>query len=290
MNNKKIILLIIVLAITLGILHYSMNDRPTDENIQKYAWFISNATKWQGKFAPNVQLEMLNGEKFNFADHIGKQVIVLNFFATWCEPCLKEMPELNRYYEANKGKDFILIGINADELVEEVRKFINEKNIRFPIAIDKGDVLQQKYGITSYPTTIVIGVDGKVALYEIGAISNARITFDKLYKKNKSLLAKGTGIDNPTYITHAAKEKYSDVIDKRYQDVVLEGRARDFARKFYYCTIYRDRPLLNCHCYMCRKMKRKLSLMQLDNKSDDEILKELFLVPPKPRITNNDDD
>jgi thiol-disulfide isomerase/thioredoxin len=290
LNNKKTIFLIIVLAITLGIIHYSMNDWPTDENIQKYAWFISNATKWQGKFAPNAQLELLNGEKFDFADQIGKKVIILNFFATWCGPCKKEMPELNRYYDANKGNDFILIGINADELEEDVTKFINQENIRFPIAIDKGDELQQKYGIDSYPTTVFIGVDGKIALYEIGALSNAHITFDKLYKKNKTSLAKGAGINKTTYVTQAAKEKYTDVIKKRYEDVVLVGQARDFARKFYYCPIYRDRPLLNCHCYTCRKMKKKLSLMKLDNKSDEEILKELFLVPPKPRISNNDND
>ncbi len=116
--------------------------------------------------APNFQLQTLDGKEVTLTDYRGKAVI-LNFWATWCPPCLKEIPD---FVELTKTKDsdkFVILGVTLQSgTPEEIRKFAEERNMNYPVLTGEEAYLMkltQLYGgIRGIPTTFVIGPDGRV--------------------------------------------------------------------------------------------------------------------------------
>lgn len=112
--------------------------------------------------APDFQLQRMNGETFRLSDHFGK-VIVLNFWATWCPPCRKEIPDFidmqNKY-----GKEGLLfVGVAEDkEGWKVVRPFARKMDINYPIVVDDGAVASRYGGIRGLPTSFIIGRDGEI--------------------------------------------------------------------------------------------------------------------------------
>lgn len=126
------------------------------------------------QFAPNFETEYLNGEKFVLYDLKGTPVI-LNFWATWCPPCVREMPLLQRIYEENQGK-IIVIGVNMQEDEETINKFLNTKvNITFPIILDKNGKIVESYNILVKPTTFFIDKNSIIADKKLGELSEKEI-------------------------------------------------------------------------------------------------------------------
>src|SRR5689334_2295499 len=124
MNKSTLSVSIILAGMLLGYLHYRLKPKPDEKLLQQYG---AGATHnlWRGRMAPDFTLKTTRGESFQVADNIGKKVIVLNFFATWCGPCRAEMPELSRYYNEHNN-DFVLIGIDAEETPERVDDFLHQ--------------------------------------------------------------------------------------------------------------------------------------------------------------------
>src|SRR5215469_12994634 len=108
-------MMIVLTGILVGVLHYALKPAPSKEEIGRYAETMTSSTDWQGQIAPDFELKTESGERFRLSENVGKEVIVLNFFATWCGPCREEMPELNRYFDEHKADSFLLIGIDAEE-------------------------------------------------------------------------------------------------------------------------------------------------------------------------------
>lgn len=171
-----------------------------------------------------------------------------------------------------------MVGINANEAEDTVKQFITDQKLSFPVGIDNEAIIQNKYGVKSYPTTVFIGVDGRIALYEIGAISNADIAFERLYRLNMRMLDSKRGIDKETYL-EMVKLQESEAEEGEDDELKLEGRAREFAEKMHCPSC--GRSLIECNGRVSIKIKKKLAKMELDNKADEEILKELFLVASK---------
>jgi len=111
--------------------------------------------------------ENINGHSVDLNALQGKWVFI-NYWATWCKPCVTELPDLDKFYLANKDKNVVVIGVNFDQIpAKQVRAFANKLAITFPLL--KSFPLK-KYGLehpTILPTTFVIGPDGKAreALY-----------------------------------------------------------------------------------------------------------------------------
>lgn len=132
--------------------------------------------------APDFTLTDQNKESHTFSDYLGKTVF-LNFWATWCPPCQREMPDIQALYEEygeNQG-DLIVLGVanpkteeqpyNQDGSVEEVAAFLEEKGYTFPVVMDTTGELFSWYGVRSFPTTFMIDREGNVFGYVPGALT-----------------------------------------------------------------------------------------------------------------------
>jgi peroxiredoxin len=113
-----------------------------------------------GDQAPNFTLTDLEGDVIRLSDYKGK-AIMLNFWGTFCPPCVYEMPLFQEYYEQYKDQDFVVLGVNLDEATVTVKRFVKEYGLTFPIPLDK-NVVRKQYGVTQYPTTFFINKDGVI--------------------------------------------------------------------------------------------------------------------------------
>ena len=114
----------------------------------------------RAQLAPDFDGKLLSGEAFSLADHIGKKLVVLNFFTTSCSPCREEMPALSKFYDENKDQ-VVILGVAVIEGQHIVKSFVENMKITYPIIIDGGE-LTKALNVTGYPTTIVIGLDGNI--------------------------------------------------------------------------------------------------------------------------------
>lgn len=121
-----------------------------------------------GGKAPNFMLQNLEGENVSLSDYKGKKVI-LNFWATWCPPCRKEMPALEKFYQQNNNEIEIL-AVNTDTN-NDVADFVKSMNLTFPILLDHKTNVSGQYDILSLPTTYIIDEKGKLVKKQIGELS-----------------------------------------------------------------------------------------------------------------------
>lgn len=108
--------------------------------------------------APQFALQAVGGQKVRLADLKGK-FIVLNFWATWCLPCTKEMPELQKATQALNGRATI-VGVNLAEPRDRVERFVHEHHVSFPVLLDAYGNVAQKYEVLHLPVTYFISPDG----------------------------------------------------------------------------------------------------------------------------------
>jgi len=112
-----------------------------------------------GQKAPDMPMSGIEGGVVNLESFTGK-VIVLNFWATWCPPCRKEMPLLESTYKRYQKDGLVILGINYNEERERVLKFTQEMGVSFPIILDKELKLTRKYGVLALPATFFIDRKG----------------------------------------------------------------------------------------------------------------------------------
>lgn len=120
-----------------------------------------------GSEAPDFSTKLNNGDTFTLSDTAG-QVILLNFWATWCTNCVNEMPAIEKLYE-EYGDQITIIGVNVGEDEDTVNTFIEAKNYSFPIAYDTESNISNLYPSAGIPYTVIIGKDGLVTDTFLGA-------------------------------------------------------------------------------------------------------------------------
>ncbi|MDG2394979.1 TlpA disulfide reductase family protein [Candidatus Thioglobus sp.] len=124
---------------------------------------------YKGKSHIALQLKDLKGQKINLNDYQG-QVILLNFWASWCKPCIKEIPSLVRLGEQLKPSNFKIITVNVGESAREISEF--KKRIKFdlPILLDDKGVAVQDWGVYAYPSNFLLDKDGIIRYSYRGAL------------------------------------------------------------------------------------------------------------------------
>jgi peroxiredoxin len=127
-----------------------------------------------GHPAPDFTLYDLDGEQVTLSDLRG-QVVVVNFWATWCMPCRVEMPEFEIVYNKWKDQGMVILGVNVFEDPSRVSSAAEEMGITFPVLLDGDGLVAQSYELLGYPTTYLIDRDGIIRGVQIGQISGAAL-------------------------------------------------------------------------------------------------------------------
>lgn len=116
--------------------------------------------------APDFELEDLSGNKVKLSSLQGKKVII-NFWATWCGLCVKEMPDLMKLQEEYK-EDLVVIYLNVGESKKDVVKFIEKEKLSGMILLDTDSIVASTYGVRSFPSTLALNEKGEVVAAKVG--------------------------------------------------------------------------------------------------------------------------
>jgi cytochrome c biogenesis protein CcdA/peroxiredoxin len=127
-----------------------------------------------GNVAPNFESVTDGGKAIKLSDLRG-QIVVLNFWATWCAPCKVEMPEFEKAYKVNGDQNFIVLAVNNSESLDKVTTFKQQMNLSFPMVMDEKGELQRQYGVVSYPSTYVLNKEGVIIAKQFGPMTGDQI-------------------------------------------------------------------------------------------------------------------
>jgi thiol-disulfide isomerase/thioredoxin len=118
---------------------------------------------------PDLDLISVQGDRVIHSNYTGK-VTIVNFWATWCGPCIEEIPSLNRLRELMKGLPFELISVDYAEDKSVILKFMQEVDVDFPVLLDSSGSVSAQWNVVVFPSTFVIGPDGKIVYGVKGGI------------------------------------------------------------------------------------------------------------------------
>ncbi len=116
-----------------------------------------------GEPPPQFTLSDLTGKQVSLSEFQGKLVLI-NFWASWCGPCLSEMPALQRLYSRLKDEGFVILAIGVDDDAESLRKFTEKYGLTFPVLFDEGSKIKRLYGLTGVPESFFVGRDGRLIM------------------------------------------------------------------------------------------------------------------------------
>lgn len=123
-----------------------------------------------GQPAPDFILDLLDGSRLALSDLRG-QVVVVNFWATWCPPCEDELPDLQAVWEEYRAEGVAFVGIAFQDEEADVREMASRFGIVYPLGLDVGERIAATYGVTRVPETFVVDPRGQVAYVHIGPVS-----------------------------------------------------------------------------------------------------------------------
>jgi peroxiredoxin len=122
-----------------------------------------------GQAMPDFTLADQNGSDVTFSRiATGKKLTVVNFWASWCAPCRLEMPNFDKLYKTRSKDGLLILAIDEDEETAKMDAYLKEKPLSFPILMDKDGALMKRWGGRAFPTTIVVGADGKIQAVDEG--------------------------------------------------------------------------------------------------------------------------
>lgn len=182
---KKAIGLIVIMAlVVIMVVTFVKGQMDKDNKIEEVGKEEVGINK--GQIAPDFTLQTLDGKDITLSELKGKKV-VLNFWATWCPPCKKEMPHLQKYYENNaKDENVEFVAVNLtyyNQTKEQVQQFADSYKITFPILLMEDSKIGEKYEVLTIPSTFFIDTDGKIQHQILGPLDE-KLLGDYISKLN----------------------------------------------------------------------------------------------------------
>ena len=154
--------------------------------VMSFSAFAAKSNKKEDVKMPNIVLYDQYGKKHSLEEYKGK-VVVINFWATWCGYCVRELPEFEKVYKefGSNKKDVVILGVagpktkenpnNVDVEKDKIISFLKKKNVTYPTLMDEAGKSFDDYGVKYFPTTYVINKDGYLEGFVNGAISGEQL-------------------------------------------------------------------------------------------------------------------
>ena len=159
-------------VLLIGLLVYGVVGKKTNDSLDEAV----RAGKKPAAPGVSVRLPNLDGQGTSGLADLGGKVVVLNFWASWCEPCKAEAPRLEAAWNQFRGKGVIVIGVDAQDFSGDARKFMRRHGVTYPNVHDGPGNVLPKYGVTGFPETYFVGRDGKLVGERVqGEISAAKL-------------------------------------------------------------------------------------------------------------------
>lgn len=124
--------------------------------------------------APELTLKDMDGNSRSLSEYRG-QVVLVNMWATWCPPCVAELPTLNSFYGDYADGGFVIIGIDDGESLGVVKDYVTQIGLNYPIWVDPSYLSESAFGTMNLPSSFVIDRQGQIRLQWVGAISRAML-------------------------------------------------------------------------------------------------------------------
>ena len=160
--NKPLIatMLILMLCASLGMLQAELPSPELSHELNRLEPPVT---------APGFSLTDMDGEQHTLDDYRGK-VIMLNLWATWCPPCLREIPSMESIFQDLKDKGFVVLAVNQFETPDHVFAYMGQLSVypTFPVLFDRDSQVSELYGVKGLPTTLLINKQGQVVYRALG--------------------------------------------------------------------------------------------------------------------------
>jgi peroxiredoxin len=128
---------------------------------------------WSGGPTPALRLPDLDGKEHRLEAYRGK-VVLINFWATWCEPCKDEMPSIERLRVSLQGRPFAVLAVNLAEPDSRVQRFVQEARLGFPVLMDRDTATAKAWKARLLPATYIVGPDGRIRYSYLGELDWSR--------------------------------------------------------------------------------------------------------------------
>ena len=128
--------------------------------------FAAHTVTMEGE-APDFTLKSLEGDNLRLEEYRG-EVVLINFWATWCGPCRQEMPILDRLHQRYEDTGFTVLGVNVEGEAGPAQELVDKTKVTFPVLIDDGQRVSELYDLEAMPSTYVIDRDGKLRYVHLG--------------------------------------------------------------------------------------------------------------------------
>jgi cytochrome c biogenesis protein CcmG, thiol:disulfide interchange protein DsbE len=160
------IAVICVLLGLLALLAYGLASNEPDRGVEQAL------SRGETEAAPELELPKLGGSgEASLADYRG-QVVVLNFWASWCKPCKAESPLLERWHQRISRRNGTVLGVDMLDITEDAQDFIDEYDLSYPMLRDKDGHGIETFGVVQFPETFVIDPDGRITAVRRGPVDD----------------------------------------------------------------------------------------------------------------------
>lgn len=164
-KQKRFYIRLVLLILMVGAIIFTIYSNLSKEK---------NSVLQVGDEAPDFVLTDMNGERHQLSEYKG-QGVFLNFWGTWCKPCEREFPLMDKQYQVVKEQGLQILAVNIGESDFVVQKFIDRKGLTFPVLVDDNKSVMETYNINPLPTTILINPEGKIEKIITGEMSEESI-------------------------------------------------------------------------------------------------------------------
>ena len=161
-----VVLVLAGVAGLLGLLAYGVISQEPDRSIE------DAVARGDREPAPDISLPPLEGGPERSLDEWRGQVVVLNYWASWCEPCREESPLLERWHQRLERRNATVLGVDVLDVTDDARDFIDEYGLTYPQLRDKDGSTQEDFGVIAYPETFVIDRQGRIAASRRGPVDD----------------------------------------------------------------------------------------------------------------------